>query len=128
VIYDAEHFFDGYKDNASFALETVMAAAQSGADAIILCDTNGGTLPFDIEEVVEAVRHAFAEQGRPVKLGIHAHNDCGLAVANSIAAVKGGRHHRSRHHQRLWRALRQRRPDHHHTDLEPENGTDQHPR
>lgn len=90
VIYDAEHFFDGYREDAAYALETVTAAARSGADAVILCDTNGGTLPFDIETVFDQVRQSLAAQDLPVRLGIHAHNDCGLAVANSIAAVRTG--------------------------------------
>ena len=90
VVYDAEHFFDGFQEDASYALETVMAAARSGADAIILCDTNGGTLPFDIETICGQVRNALTERDLPLRLGIHAHNDCGLAVANSIAAVRAG--------------------------------------
>jgi 2-isopropylmalate synthase len=90
VLYDAEHFFDGFKDDADYALETVLAASRSGADAIILCDTNGGTLPFDIEEIVGRVLKAFGEPGGTVRVGIHAHDDCGLAVANSLTAVKAG--------------------------------------
>jgi 2-isopropylmalate synthase len=90
VIYDAEHFFDGYKDDAEYALQTLAAAAQSGADTLVLCDTNGGTLPFDIEAIVNAVQSALTGQGLTTRLGIHAHNDCGLAVANSIAAVRAG--------------------------------------
>ena len=90
VIYDAEHFFDAYKDDADYALLTIMAAAESGADFIVLCDTNGGTLPFDIQAIVTQVRETFAHKELAVKLGIHAHNDCGLGVANSIEAVRAG--------------------------------------
>ena len=85
VIYDAEHFFDGYKDNPEYALKTLDAAASAGADIIVLCDTNGGTLPFEIERITKKVSSRI-----PVKLGIHAHNDCGLAVANTVAAVRSG--------------------------------------
>jgi 2-isopropylmalate synthase len=86
VVYDAEHFFDGFARNPEYAIASVAAAAEAGADFIVLCDTNGGTLPFDIERVIGVV------QGRlgPVRLGIHTHNDCGLAVANSITAVRAG--------------------------------------
>jgi len=96
VIYDAEHFFDGYKANSEYALKTLVAAAEGGADIITLCDTNGGTLPFEIENAVTDVQNTLSEyrmknkQGKPVRIGIHAHNDCGLAVANSITAVRAG--------------------------------------
>ena len=96
VIYDAEHFFDGYKNNRDYALQTLDAAIEGGADFIVLCDTNGGTLPFEVEPIVVEVKKIIAEKGlansayRHVKLGIHTHNDCGLAVANSITAVQAG--------------------------------------
>ncbi|MDM8525749.1 citramalate synthase [Desulfococcaceae bacterium HSG8] len=83
VIYDAEHFFDGYKDNKDYALQTLMAAAEGGADFIVLCDTNGGSLPFEIESIIN-------EFDLPIPVGIHTHNDSGLAVANSVIAVKAG--------------------------------------
>ena len=85
VIYDAEHFFDGYKTDPAYALETLKAAEEAGADMLVLCDTNGGTLTSDISE-------RFAAAAKHVKspLGIHTHNDCELAVANSIAAVQLG--------------------------------------
>jgi 2-isopropylmalate synthase len=86
VVYDAEHFFDGFKRNSDYALATVSAAAEAGADVIVLCDTNGGCLPHEIEAIVQDVKGRL---GR-VRLGIHTHNDCGLAVANSIAAVRTG--------------------------------------
>ncbi len=96
VIYDAEHFFDGYKNNADYALETIAAAVTGGADFVVLCDTNGGTLPFEIDPAITAVQQFLDNKGFavskniPVKLGIHAHNDCGLAVANSITAARAG--------------------------------------
>jgi 2-isopropylmalate synthase len=85
VIYDAEHFFDGYKADASYAVKTLEAARAAGADVIVLCDTNGGTLPQDVAEIVAAVRLAV-----PGTLGIHTHNDSDLAVANAIAAIENG--------------------------------------
>lgn len=94
VIYDAEHFFDGYKDNRDYAIETLKAAFENGADFITLCDTNGGTLPFDIASITKDVRKVLmmesSRSDSSVKIGIHAHNDCGLAVANSITAVQEG--------------------------------------
>ena len=85
VIYDAEHFFDGYKNNPDYATKTIEAAVSGGADVIVLCDTNGGTLPFEIEEIMDKVCPKI-----PLKVGIHTHNDCGLAVANTLAAVRSG--------------------------------------
>lgn len=85
VIYDAEHFFDGYKANPEYALETLKAAELGHADCIVLCDTNGGTMPWEIEEIVKKVQEKIS-----TPLGIHVHNDSGLAVANSIYAVKAG--------------------------------------
>jgi len=85
VFFDAEHFFDGYKDNPEYALQVVVAAAKAGAECVVLCDTNGGTMPQKIVEAVKAVRKA-----NPVALGIHTHNDAELAVANSLAAVEAG--------------------------------------
>lgn len=88
VIYDAEHFFDGYKANPEYALKTLQAAAQAGADCLVLCDTNGGTLPHEIPLIMERVRNDVG-----VPLGIHAHNDSECAVANSLMAVVGGAVH-----------------------------------
>jgi len=85
VIYDAEHFFDGYKRNRAYALKTLDAAAGAGPDWIVLCDTNGGTLPHEVAEIVEEVRARL-----DARLGIHCHNDCELGVANSLAAVRHG--------------------------------------
>ena len=86
VIYDAEHFFDGYKANREYALSTLRAAAEAGADNLTLCDTNGGSLPTEITEILRDVRRQFPGYA----LGIHAHNDSNCAVANSLAAVMGG--------------------------------------
>ncbi len=85
VIYDAEHFFDGYKDNRAYAVKTLEAALSGGADAIVFCDTNGGSLPSEITEIIRA-----SSAGLRVPLGIHSHNDSDLAVANAIAAVQAG--------------------------------------
>jgi 2-isopropylmalate synthase len=86
VIYDAEHFFDGYAADHDYALRTLEAAAEAGADYIVLCDTNGGRLPSEIATTVRTVRTRFPK----IKVGIHTHNDCGLGVANAIAAVEEG--------------------------------------
>jgi 2-isopropylmalate synthase len=85
VIYDAEHFMDGYKANPEYALQTLMAAEEGGADIIVLCDTNGGTLPFEIGRIMSEVKQSIS-----TPLGIHAHNDTEMAVANSIMAVRHG--------------------------------------
>lgn len=85
VIYDAEHFFDGYKSNSAYALSTVRTAYEAGADWIVLCDTNGGAIPHEIASIVTFVKNEI-----PCPLGIHAHNDCELAVANTLAAVSAG--------------------------------------
>ncbi|MBI3333402.1 MAG: citramalate synthase [Candidatus Omnitrophica bacterium] len=85
VMYDAEHFFDGYRENPEYAMKTLKAAAEEGAGTLILCDTNGGSIPSAVAAVVGEVRRRF-----PAPLGIHCHNDTDLAVANSIAAVEAG--------------------------------------
>ncbi len=85
VIYDAEHFFDGFKANPEYALETLKAAELGGASFLVLCDTNGGTMPWEIAEIIETVSKKVS-----TPLGIHTHNDSGLAVANSLMAVRGG--------------------------------------
>ena len=87
VFYDAEHFFDGFRANREYALSTLLAALDGGATRLILCDTNGGSLPQTIADAVDAVRAALGEK---IKLGIHVHNDGGLAVANSLIAVQHG--------------------------------------
>ena len=85
VVFDAEHFFDGYKDSPSFALDVLKAAVEAGADSIVLCDTNGGSLPHEVYGITSEVVKAF-----PLQVGIHTHNDSGLAVANSLEAVRAG--------------------------------------
>ena len=85
VFYDAEHFFDGYKANPDYAMKTIRRAAQEGAERIILCDTNGGTMPWEIREICQTVKRECR-----VPLGIHAHNDTEMAVANSLTAIQTG--------------------------------------
>jgi 2-isopropylmalate synthase len=89
VIFDAEHFFDGYKANPEYAMEVLSAAAKAGADVIVLCETNGGCLPNEVEEITAAVCREFLS----VTIGIHTHNDSDCAVANSLAAVRAGARH-----------------------------------
>ncbi len=88
IIYDAEHFFDGYRDDPAYALATLRAAAEAGADVLVLCDTNGGSLPHEVYEIVCTVRHHV-----DTPLGIHTHNDTGCAVANTLMAVRAGARH-----------------------------------
>ena len=90
VFYDAEHFFDGYKNNKNYAMKTIILAAKSGAEYIVLCDTNGGCLPFEIEKIVRDCKTKFKEEKINVPIGIHTHNDTNLAVANSIVAIQVG--------------------------------------
>ncbi|MER3434437.1 MAG: citramalate synthase [Leptolyngbya sp. ERB_1_1] len=93
IIYDAEHWFDGYKQNPEYALKTLKSAIAAGAEWMTLCDTNGGTLPHEIDQIVREVGNVsttWSEATAPVKIGIHPHNDCDLAVANAIAAVNAG--------------------------------------
>lgn len=85
VFYDAEHFFDGYKSNKEYALETLKTAAKAGAECLILCDTNGGTFPTDLISIIEDVRANV-----DAELGIHTHNDSGMAVALSLLAIEAG--------------------------------------
>ena len=86
LFYDAEHFFDAFKENRDYALKSLAAALQGGADILVLCDTNGGTLPSELAEIIKAVKESFPD----IPLGIHAHNDSEMAVANSLAAVELG--------------------------------------
>jgi len=88
VVYDAEHFFDGHRDDAAYATETLHAAVEAGAEVVVLCDTNGGTVPSDIASVVGAIGQSLS-----VPVGIHAHNDIETAVAGTIAAVEAGVRH-----------------------------------
>jgi 2-isopropylmalate synthase len=88
VFFDAEHFFDGYRDNPEFSLRVLRAAEEAGVEALVLCDTNGGTLPHDVERIVAGIVDGFE-----CTVGVHFHNDSGCAVANSIAAVRAGATH-----------------------------------
>ncbi len=96
VIYDAEHFFEGYKANPDYAVKTLVAAVDSGADFVVLCDTNGGTLPFEVESIMDETREKLARncgvapEKLSIRFGIHAHNDSNMAVANSISGVRKG--------------------------------------
>ncbi len=86
VVYDAEHFFDGFKDDPDHALAAIAAARDGGADVIVLCDTNGGTMPDELETIFRTTTAHLPG----VPIGIHTHNDCGLGVANALAAVRAG--------------------------------------
>jgi 2-isopropylmalate synthase len=86
VVFDAEHFYDGYKANAEYAMQTLQAAADAGADVLTLCDTNGGSFPNEVFEITQKAVVRFPQ----VQIGIHCHNDCEMAVANSMAAVQAG--------------------------------------
>ncbi len=90
LFYDAEHFFDGFKKNAEYALATLGKAIDGGAERLILCDTNGGMLPQEVQPIIERVQDFIRERGAKVELGIHAHNDSETAVANSLLAVSLG--------------------------------------
>lgn len=87
VIYDAEHFFTGYEADKEYAMKTLNAALEGGAELLCLCETRGGSM---VHEVQKAVRDVVNTYGSKVKIGIHTHNDCGLAVANSLVAVEEG--------------------------------------
>jgi 2-isopropylmalate synthase len=88
VVYDAEHFFDGYKDDPEYAISTLRAAAEAGADCLVLCETNGGALPEEIAKITAAVRGVLT-----TPLGVHTHNDGELGVANALAGVRAGAVH-----------------------------------
>ena len=90
VIFDAEHFFDGYARDAEYAVEVCLAAARAGASWVVLCDTNGGSLPSSVRDGVEAICRAMQSTGVVTRIGIHTHNDCELAVANTLAGVLAG--------------------------------------
>lgn len=85
VIFDAEHFYDGYKANKEYAMATLKAAEEAGAKVVVLCDTNGGALPQEIYSITKTIKETVK-----VELGIHSHDDMGMAVANSIMAVEAG--------------------------------------
>jgi len=86
VLYDAEHFFDGFKDDSEYALSTLQAALEGGADMLVLCETNGGCLPHEITDIVGKVRAKFPDS----RIGIHTHDDAGCGVANALAAIRAG--------------------------------------
>lgn len=88
VVFDAEHFFDGYKGDAQYAVEALQAAVEAGADSLVLCDTNGGCFPLEVYEITKDVCSKF-----DIPIGIHCHNDTGMAVANSIVAIEAGARH-----------------------------------
>jgi 2-isopropylmalate synthase len=94
VVYDAEHWFDGYKNNSDYALQTLITAVEAGAEWLVFCDTNGGTLPHEIAQIIESVKsHLLLVERNQIgipQLGIHTHNDCETAVANALAAVQAG--------------------------------------
>ena len=93
VFFDAEHFFDGYKANEPYAMAVVNSAVEAGAESVVLCDTNGGTLPSEIVRIVGRVRESTRSTGSgqaPVVLGIHTHNDSDTAVAGALAAIEAG--------------------------------------
>jgi 2-isopropylmalate synthase len=89
VMFDAEHFFDGYKANRQYALETLAAALEGGTRTLVLCDTNGGSMPCEIDEIVRSVMDHFKDH-QGICFGIHTHNDCAMAVANAVNAVHAG--------------------------------------
>ena len=87
VLFDAEHFFDGWRENPEFSLRVLEAAAEHGAETLVLCDTNGGTLPYQVEAVVREITRHFRDD---VKVAVHLHDDTGCGVANALAGVRGG--------------------------------------
>ncbi|HXH64773.1 MAG TPA: citramalate synthase, partial [Mariprofundaceae bacterium] len=89
VFFDAEHFFDGYNDDSDYAIAVLDAAREGGADTLVLCDTNGGNIPYRVAELVSAMIKRFPD----TTIGIHTHNDCELAVANALAAARVGARH-----------------------------------
>ncbi len=93
VIYDAEHFFDGYKNNREYALKTLDQAVKGGAETLVLCDTNGGTLPHELAPIIEDVKQRYTGSEAVIKLGIHSHNDSETGVANALIAIQHGIDH-----------------------------------
>jgi 2-isopropylmalate synthase len=93
LFYDAEHFFDGFKQNTEYALATIDKAVEGGAECLVLCDTNGGTLPNELPAIIEALDSHLASKGNSIPLGIHAHNDSETAVGNTMVAVSMGISH-----------------------------------
>ena len=106
VIYDAEHFFDGYKADSSYALETLQAAIRGGAETVVLCDTNGGTLPWEVEHIIRDLKLVL-----DIPFGIHTHNDCEMRSHQFADRSPRRRNPGAGNHQRCRRALRQCQPD-----------------
>ena len=113
VMFDAEHFFDGYRRNPEFGLRVLEGAVQAGASRFVLCDTNGGTLPYEVERIVREVVDYF---GSDVGVAVHLHDDAGTGVANALAGVMRRRHAGAGHDQRVRRAHRQLQPHHDHPE------------
>lgn len=88
VFYDAEHFFDGFKANKEYALQTLEAAGNAGAKRLVLCDTNGGLVPEEAKKIVKEVKNFIDEKNIPTELGVHYHDDCGLALANTLSSLE----------------------------------------
>ena len=118
VIFDAEHYFDGFVDDPDHALAVLRAAAESGATTLVLCDTNGGTLPTELKAIVSRTVQEFPE----VEVGIHTHNDAGCGVANALVAVEAGATPRAGDDQRRRGAVRQLRPRNDHRQPPAKNG------
>jgi len=93
VLYDLEHFFEGFKDNREYALSCIRVASEAGAKVVVLCDTNGGTLAAEVEQIVREVRSFMQQCHFRAEIGVHFHNDSGVAVANTLAAVELGATH-----------------------------------
>ena len=108
AMVDCEHFFDGFKANPDYALACARTAYEAGARWVVLCDTNGGTVPGEVSDIVARVAQIVPGEN----LGIHAHDDCGCAVANSLAAIEAGARQNPGDAERARRALRQRQPRH----------------
>ena len=118
VIYDAEHFFDGAKLDMEYGFDTLAAAAAGGADVIVLCDTNGGSMPWEVAEFVFKAHELFPE----AQFGIHTHNDGEVAVANSLAAVRAGAVHVQGTINGYGEPLRQRQSLQHHPGSHHQDG------
>jgi len=110
VFFDAEHFFDGFKKNPVYTKKVVKVAADAGADVVVLCDTNGGSMPFEVYDITNEVRSVIS-----AKLGIHTHNDSELGVANTLMACSGNG-------ERIWRKMRKCKSLFNYSKPYPQNG------
>ena len=124
VIFDAEHYFDGFRDDPAYALAVLRAAAEAGATTLVLCDTNGGTLPTELKAVVARTVREFPA----VELGIHTHNDSGCGVANALVALEAGATHVQGTINGIGEAVRQLRPRHDHRQYATQDGPEGHGR